>query len=472
MMPDERLGFVILTNSYKTPLIVSDIGGGVAEEIIWSNLVDAPTASAETATSKNAASAENPEQEVGKYTVANLTVEVTMNDGKLMLNVPNQPAYPLKNIGGRRYKFDSDAPAAAGYFVTFRPAEADNKKTEMFLEQPPPKRNAVLTKVSSETDNASKTTANGGEQYKELSGTYETKVEGKKLVFQLVVQDGKLTVVRPGQRSLTLVEKGKDTFSIAGAPDTYELSIKRNEAGKVSSLFVKQPNVNVELQRIEDFKSPVSTEELMSKFVVALGGEENLRKHQTLETVYDINLVNQGITGSGTISRKAPNLKSNRMTLTALGKRLGTINEYFNGTAGRTESSFLPDETQSEKELAQERIASDFYAPLNWRGSYKTIEIKGTIKIGDEETFIVVKTPNAGAPITDYISTKNFLLLRRDTERGITRYGDYRSVDGVMLPFRWTIESSGTGEQIITVKTSKFDVSIPDSVFTGGASRN
>ncbi len=40
------------------------------------------------------------------------------------------------------------------------------------------------------------------------------------------------------------------------------------------------------------------------------------------------------------------------------------------------------------------------------------------------------------------------------------------------MPFRWTIESSGTGEQIITVKTSKFDVSIPDSVFTGGASRN
>ena len=464
MMPDKNIGFVILTNSYKTPLIVTDIGGGVAEEIIWSNLVDEPIANNDTSVSKSAAQAENLEQEVGKYMVANLTVEVSMKDGKLVLNVPGQPAYELANVGGRRYKFASEEPSAAGYFVTFRPAESGGK-TEMFLEQPPPKRNVVLTKINPEADTPETTANKGGEQYKELTGTYETEVEGKKLVFQLIVQDGKLTVDRPGQRPLTLIEKGEDTFSIAGAPDTYELSIKRNTAGKVSSLFVKQPNVNIELQRIEDFKSPISTEELMSKVINALGGEKNLRKHKTLETVYDINLVNQGITGTGTISRKAPNSTSNRMVLTALGKRLGTINEYFNGTEGGTESSFLPDEKQSEKELALERITSDFYAPLGWRELYKTVEIKGITKVGDEEAYVVVKTPENGVPVTDYVSAKSFLLLRSDTQRGIIRYGDYRSVDGVMLPFRWTIESSGTGEQIITVKSAKFDVPVSDNLF-------
>lgn len=374
MMPDEKLGFVILTNSYKTPLVASETSGGLAEEIVWSNLVDGSPVNNAPADSKNAA-----------------------------------------------------------------PKAAAN---------------------------------NGGVQYKELSGTYETEVGGKKLVFQLVAQDGKLTVQRPGQRALTLVEKGKDTFSIAGAPAAYEINVKRSAAGEVSGLFMKEPKGSVELQRVDDFKSPLSTDELMSKVVNALGGEANLQKHKTSVTTYEINLVNQGVVGTGTISLKAPNLKSNRMTLSALGKRLGTINEYFNGTAGGTESSFLPAETKSGNELAQERIASDFYAPLNWHEAYKTIEIKGTTKVGDEEAYIVIKTPADDAPVTDYISTKNFLLLRSDTPRGITRYGDYRPVDGVMLPFRWTIESSGTGEQIITVKTSKFDVSIPDSVFTGGASRN
>lgn len=473
MMPEEKLGFVILTNSYKTPLIVSDFGGGAAEEIIWLNLVDEPqTNNTADSNSKNAVSAGNAQQEVGKYTVANLTVEVTMKDGKLVLDVPGQPPYELANVGGRRYKFASDDPKAAGYFVTFRPAESGGGKTEMFLEQPPPKRNAVLTKINSEAD-ATKTTAdNGGEQYKDLLGTYETEVRGKKLVFQLIMQEGKLTVVRPGQQPLTLVEKGRDTFSIAGAPDTYELSVKRNEAGKASSLFVKQPNQNVELQRVENFKSPLSTEELMVKVIDALGGEANLRKHKTLETTYDINLVNQGVVGTGTISAKAPNLKANQMTLTALGKPLGTIREYFNGAAGGTDSSFLPDETQSEKELAQERVASDFYAPLNWRELYKTIEIKGVTKVGDEDAYIIVKTLNDGTPITDYVSTKNYLPLRRDTRRGITRYDDYRVVDGVMLPFKWTIESSGTGEQIIRVKTAKFDVPVSDAVFTNTLKRN
>jgi hypothetical protein len=255
-------------------------------------------------------------------------------------------------------------------------------------------------------------------------------------------------------------------------PDTYGLSIKRNQSGEASSIIAQQPNQEIELQRVEDFKSPITIEELISKVIAALGGEANLRKHKTLERTYDVSLVNQGITGMGTISQKAPNIKSNNMTLTALGKPLGTIREYFNGAAGGTVSSFLPDETQSEKELAQERIMSDFYAPLNWSELYKTIEIKGVTKVGDEDANIVVKTLNDGAPITDYVSTKTHLTLRRDTQRGITKYSDYRIVDGVMLPFKWTIESSGTGEQIIIVKTAKFDVPMSDAVFTNLLKKN
>lgn len=474
MMPEEKLGFVILTNSYKTPLVAPDTGGsGLAEEIIWSNLADEPKANNNTADSnlKNAATIENASQAVGKYAVANLTVEVTMKDGKLVLSVPGQPPYELANVGGGRYKFASDAPTAAGYFVTFRPAE-DGGKTEMLLEQPPPKRNAVLTKINSDADAPQMTADTGGERYKDLLGTYEAEFEGKKMVFQLVAQQGKLIVQRPGQRALTLVEKGKDTFSIAGAPDAYEINVKRNEAGKASSLSVKEPKGIVELRRVEEFKSPLSIEELMTRVVTALGGETNLRKHKTSEMTYDINLVNQGVAGTGTISRKAPNLKANQMILNALGKRLGTVREYFDGAAGGTESSFLPDETQSEKELAQERIASDFYAPLNWRELYKTVEIKGVIKLGDEEAFIVVKTPNDGTPVTDYISMKSYLLLRRDTSRGITKYDDYRAVDGVTMPFKWTIESSGTGEQIIRVKSLKFDAPISDALFVGETKKN
>ncbi len=461
IMPDEHLGFVILTNSYKTPLVAPDSGGsGAAEEVIWSNLIDEQKPD----DANNSKSTENPQNAIGKYTVANVTVEITMRDGVLVLNVPNQHAYPLENVGGRRYKFAGDSPAA-GHFVTFRPAEGNVEKTEMFLEQPPPKRNLVFTKINSDAETP-ETTTGSGERYKDIAGNYEIQEKGQKTVFRLVVQNGKLTVMRPGQSSFTLIEKGKDTFSIAGAPDTYEVNVVRNQAGEVSGLSTKQPNGNVEMKRVADYKSPISAEELMMREINALGGEANLRKHKTLETTYDINLVNQGVSGTGTIREKMPNLRTNTMILTALGKQLGTIREYFNGTTGGTTSSFLPPETNSEAELAQEKAASDFYAPLDWQKVYKKIEITGTTKIGGEDAYIVTKTLNDNSAITDYISSKNYLLLKRDTPRGITEYGDYREVEGVMLPFKWTIKSPNTGEQIINIKTAKFDVPISDDIFT------
>ncbi len=462
MMPDENLGFVILTNSYKTPLVAADSGGsGAAEEIIWSNLVDEQKPN----DANNSKSAENPQNEIGKYQVANVTVEITMKDGVLVLNVPNQPAYPLENVGGRRYKFAGDSPATAGHFVTFRPAEGNSEKTEMFLEQPPPKQNLVFTKINPDAET---TTANG-EQYKDITGSYEAREKDQNMIIQLVAQNGKLTAIRPGQRSLTFIEKGKDTFSIAGAPDTYGLNVKRNQAGEVTGLTAIQPNGNIELQRVgsaTDFKSPIAVEELMTKMINALGGEANLRKHKTLETTYEINLVNQGVSGTGTLSQKMPDLKANFFTLNALGKRLGTIREYFNGTTGGTTSSFLPPETKNPAELTQERAASDFYAPLDWQKLYKKIEITGTTKISGEDAYIVVKTLDDNSAITDYVSAKSYLLLKRETTRGVTEYGDYREIGGVMLPFKWTVESPNSGKQIVNVKTAKFDVLLSDDIFT------
>lgn len=459
MMPEERLGFAILTNSYHTPLVASDLGGGQAEEIIWSNLVDELQTNRNGATGAHAA---DPQQEIGKYSLAaaNLTIEVTIKDGRLVLNVPGQPPYTLENVGGRRYKFADPAPA--GYFVTFRPAGTDAAKTEMFLQQPQPKRDVVLTKVNPEAES---TVGENAANYKEFIGSYEAEYEGKKLVFQLTIQDGKLTVLRPGQRSLTLVEKGKDTFAIAGAPASYEMVIERDPGGEVTGLLAKQPNGDTRLKRVAVSKLPLSAEELMTRVIGALGGEVALRKHKTRVETFDINFVNQGITGTGTVSAKAPYSTSTEITLTALGKRLGTIHEYFDGTTGGTESSFLLPATKTDMEIAQERIMSDFYAPLGWREKFKTIVIEGVTKVGDEEAYIVVKTPQGGVPVTDYVSTKSYLLLRRDDQTRVSRYSDYREVDGAMMPFKWIVETPNTGEQVVTVKTVRFEVDVPDTLF-------
>lgn len=91
----------------------------------------------------------SPQQEVGTYRAyrtneAPVDVTVAFENGKLFSGTAGQ-RFLLENIGGRRYKLL--VPGRNGYFVTFRPVNGDESKTEMFLEQPPPMSNFALVKI-------------------------------------------------------------------------------------------------------------------------------------------------------------------------------------------------------------------------------------------------------------------------------------------------------------------------------------
>src|SRR5687768_9835654 len=142
VMPEQKLGFVLLTNVTASPL------GAFAMNTIWKSLVGDPKAAADGPV----APAGDPKVEVGKYllAVAGVNFDVSLKDDKLVLTVPGQPAYPLQNIGGRRYKLAEPAPA--GYFATFRAAKGKPPETELFLEQP--QGNIVLQRISSDSPSA------------------------------------------------------------------------------------------------------------------------------------------------------------------------------------------------------------------------------------------------------------------------------------------------------------------------------
>jgi hypothetical protein len=112
---------------------------------------------------------------------------------------------------------------------------------------------------------------------------------------------------------------------------------------------------------------------------------------------------------------------------------------------------------------------------LNWKQNYKTIAVKRMGKVGDEDVYIVEKQREKGTKVTDYISTKSFLVLRRDSlvvseTSGIElpqteSFSDYRNVDGVMVPFKTVSNNIANGDIVLRVMDVKFDVDIPDSVF-------
>jgi CubicO group peptidase (beta-lactamase class C family) len=460
-MPDQQLGFVLLTNVSASSL------GSIAMDTIWQDLVSGPKKQTAAGPAADAA------QEVGTYHLeaANLDVKVAQENGKLKLTVPGQPVYTLENVGGRRYKIAE--PPLPGYFATFRPQKGDPKQSEVEMEQPEGK--FVLPKVKADAAANATQQADYNGPLKDLLGVY--KDVKSPFTLNIAVNNGKVCMVVVGQPPYPLIESAKDTYKLGGAPDGFNAVIRRNGTGKVTGIHLQQPQGDLDLAPETKFVASITVDELMQKQIDALGGETNLRRHHSKVVELDMDLENQGVTAKSHVYAQAPDSATTDIVFYALGKQLLTEHVYFDGAHGGHEVSISPAQTLSDKEVAAARREADFYGVLNWKTLYKTVTIKRMDKVKGEDVYVVEMTSDDGDPTTDYISTKTFLLLKREmlipvpgTEIKVPSskvYSDYRTVDGEKAPFR-VQEQSTMGDTVITVKQLRFDVPIPDSVFRPG----
>ena len=308
---------------------------------------------------------------------------------------------------------------------------------------------------------------------KELAGIYENEKSGKPL--EVAVEGGRLLLLSQGQPPRALAERGKDAFALEGLPEAFSVNVRRDASGKIDGLLIRQPGGEAAFRRTPDLKDAPSVEELMARAVSALGGEANLRRHRSMLVTAGVDFENEGVRGEVTTSAKAPNKLASRTTLYALDKKIGSVFEYFDGAAGGVEASFGTPQTKAGKQLEDARIAADFYAPLNWKTLYKTVALKRISRVGDEEAYVVVKTQANGNTVTDYISAKTFLVLRRESSVSYggtalkmlvtEQFGDYRAVEGVLIPFKTVTNNPAQGTAVVQLKEVKFDVEVADAAF-------
>lgn len=446
-MPDENIGFVMLTNvsgsSLGSELIPVIFDGILKEE------------------NQNAVSADD-RKEVGlyKFAAAGFDIEVKMQNGKLVAVVPGQPTYVLEKVSGRKYKLGG---APDGFFATF-------KDDSLYLEQP--QGNFTLPKKGAE----SKTETNS-ESAREMIGKYQT-ADGKGTI-EINVVDGKTSLVVGNQPAYPLIEKEKDLFRSPLLPDTYSVKVRRNVENKIEGITLVQPEGEFAFKYIgetEKNETPkITVDELMTKTIEALGGEENLRKINSRVTEFEVNFVNQGLKGSGTSYAKAPNMAASKITVTALGKKIATLDDYFDGTKGGELASFAPADVYTGQRLEDAKYNADFYPFVNWKTDNSKAEIIGMEKVGDEDTYAVRIKPEKANAVTYFISAKTFLPIKQTSVivsntssqkvPVTTTMSDYRKVDGVMIPFKVSSENVGTGETIIYVKSVKQNVKIFEKEF-------
>ena len=308
--------------------------------------------------------------------------------------------------------------------------------------------------------------------------------------FDVGWKDDKLVLTVPGQPPYPLENLSGRRYKLGEPAPSGFFATFRPVKGKESEseLFLEQPQGNVVLQKIAgDGAKPttdsaattdnslISVDDLLAKMIVAYGGTENLRKHKSSLMLIDVDLENQGVQAKGSISARAPNLLASDLNFTALGRNIGSIVTYFDGSGGGETMSFAPQETYTGKRLEDVKAGADFYDVLNWKANYKTLTVKRIGKVGDEDAYVLEKRGEKGTPVIDYISTKSFLLLRRDSvvvseAAGIElpqtqSFSDYRNIDGVMVPFKSVSNNLAQGEIVMRLTDMKWDVDIPDSTF-------
>lgn len=193
---------------------------------------------------------------------------------------------------------------------------------------------------------------------------------------------------------------------------------------------------------------PTTAEQVISKYLEAIGGSENIASITTFSEKGEGNSTGVGPYSSGrqhwTFESyfKAPNLRAN---LTFNEKGMGTVS----GCDGKV--AWYIDPAGHRKEF-KPKLGKEYECtnglgllPLVIRPPNLKVQLKGQKKVGDRLAW-EVKTENPESTSTDafYIDAETYLLLRSQSwePTGLGRgfnlertYSDYRVVGGIKLPF-------------------------------------
>jgi CubicO group peptidase (beta-lactamase class C family) len=451
IMPDEDIGFALLTNVDH-----GDIHGFVTHEVFA--LVEPEDDKAPPAVPSS--------DEIGTYgSLGGFKVEVAREPGGIAMVVPGQPRYPLEHVEGRRYRLGPPAPP--GFFATFRAKKGDAKARELWLEQP---YGNLLLPLLSPDEIAAAARAEPPPEHRELLGTYKARADD--LEVQLAAIDGRIALVVTGQPPAALEPAERDRFALVGLPPGFDVRIRRDARGKPIGLVLQRPDSALDLDRVGG-STTLDVEAVLRRRARA-HGSARLGKHRSSIVESELSFVHQGLAGTATTWRAAPNRWEERTRIVAFGREIGRLEGGWDGTAAFERASFAPGRALEREQIELARMEAPFdpWAPDARPG---TPSIVGESKIGDTRVVVVRFATDWGATITDSIDARRFLLVRRELEvpagtsgatlRETRTYSDYRKVAGVLVPHRVETESTN-GKVVAIVERVVFDAPLPADAFT------
>ncbi len=144
----------------------------------------------------------------------------------------------------------------------------------------------------------------------------------------------------------------------------------------------------------------------------------------------------------------------------------------FNGQDGWLTAPGRPVHDMLGNEVDGAAIDADLHLATHFKQMFSGMEVKGTERIGDHDTYVLIGKRDAKPPIQLYFDQQSGLLVRLvrfgDTALGLlptqVDYADYREANGVKVPYRWTL-ARPAGVFTIQISELRQNVPVDDAKF-------
>jgi hypothetical protein len=196
----------------------------------------------------------------------------------------------------------------------------------------------------------------------------------------------------------------------------------------------------------------------------AAGGEEALKRHRTAVSDAIKTYDNQGVVAQLHAMAAAPASRMEDERWSAAGRNVGEVRQYFNGARGGQDVSFQGNAPNDSDQDRKSRIAYSMHPIGELRTLCKSLDVTGYDHVSQEAAYVLTCAPAGGEPVKFFVSTSSARLLRREFKDEMDDYGDYRNVDGELVPFV-TVTVDGSGTATTHVTATAFNVSVPPGTF-------
>ena len=209
-----------------------------------------------------------------------------------------------------------------------------------------------------------------------------------------------------------------------------------------------------------------TAKEIFDKYIESVGGRSAIEKIKSRKMTGTVELPAMGLKGTFEMISKAPDKSAIIVNLNGFGE----ITEAFDGNQAWSRNPLEGQRVKAGKELEETKKTSGFYSfDLNLEKNYPKAVVTSLEKIGGTDAYVV----KADEDTTFYFDKQSGMMIQTNrvvtSPQGkissITKFEDFRVVDGYKMAFKMT--QSATGADFVFNTTEvKQNIEIADDRFS------